>query len=214
MNPPTSHIPNLSPVRPLKTGRTGHKTNTLDDRSETANIGPRQFSLSFVVTFWTAAAIALSMAFYAVMQQQLHPDMTVVDLVLHHLWHVLALGAVINLTLWLGFRRFLWRPLMQIFMHLYGVGKGRLAPLRVNSRIRELTTIADGINLMIWRMGREIDPEAIDRASRSLANLRGLLAPLTGENPDLFNEISKQLEEIEHSLLALAQTMPAPAAAS
>lgn len=214
MNSPTSHIPNLSQVRPLKTGRTDQKTNTLDDDAETSNHGPRQFGLSFVVTFWTAAAITLSMTFYAVMQHQLHSDVTVVELVLQHLSHVLALGAVIYLTLWLSFRWFLWRPLMQIFMHLYGVGKGRLEPLRVNSRIRELTTIADGINLMIWRMGREIDPEAIDRASRSLANLRGLLAPLTGENPDLFNEISQQLEEIEHSLLALAQTMPAPAAAA
>lgn len=181
---------------------------------ETADTGLRQFSLTFVVTFWSAAAIAVSMACYAVAQHWLHPEMTAVELVMHHLWHVLALGAVIYLALWLGFRRFLWRPLMRIFLHLYGVGKGHLEPLRVQSHIRELTTIAEGINLMIWRLGREMDPEAIERASRSMAELRGLLAPLTGENPDLFNQISKHLEEIEQSLIAMAQTTPAPVPAA
>lgn len=195
----------ISPRFHQRKGQSMKNPTKLHESKRIPDPDPRQFSLSFVVTFWTAAAIALCMAFYAVVQHQLHPELTATQLLVHHLWHVLALGAVVYLTLWLGFRRFLWQPLMRVFLHLYGVGKGHLQPLRVRSRIRELATIADGINLMIWRIGREIDPEAIEHASGSLADLRRLLAPLTGENPDLFNEISRHLEKIEQSLITLAQ---------
>ena len=173
---------------------------------------PRQYSLSFVVTFWTAVAIAASMAFYAILQHELHPELTARELLLRHMWHVLALGGVTYLTLWLVFRRFLWRPLNQVFLHLYGVSKGHLEPLRLQSNIREIATIAESINLMIWHIGREIDPKARAHATESLAELRRLLGRITEENPELFGEFTELFEKLEQSVLSLAMTPSSPEA--
>ncbi|MBI4583544.1 MAG: hypothetical protein HY717_05940 [Planctomycetes bacterium] len=75
-----------------------------------------QKSLSFVVALWTAIAIALSMGIYAVLQYFLVPNVTLSELLLNHLWHVLVLGSVIYLFLWLILKNVLLRPLQQIYL--------------------------------------------------------------------------------------------------
>ena len=58
------------------------------------------YSLTLVVTLWTAAAIALSMALYAVVQYFLYPDITVWEIMFRHLWHVVVLGGSIYGLCW------------------------------------------------------------------------------------------------------------------
>ena len=121
-------------------------------------------SLSFLVAFWAGLAIAASMAAYAVLQYVTTPGVTAGDLAATHLWHVLALAAVIYLLLLAVFRKVILEPLRKVYFHLYGVGTGRLAELQLTTRVNEIQTIVDGVNLMIKRMGQGYDAEALEHA--------------------------------------------------
>ena len=162
-------------------------------------------SLSFVAALWTAAAIAVVMAVYAVLQKAIEPDVTWRELFVHHLWHVFVLGGVIHLACWLVFQRLLGRPLNRIYLHLYGMGKGRLEPLKVESNVRELRSIIDGINLLIWRMGRSDDPNALPDAQERIATIRQRLRDLSMQQPEQSGEVTELLDGLERDLLAVAQ---------
>lgn len=163
-------------------------------------------SLSFVVAFWTAVAIAVAMAGYAVVQLVLSPELTVRELVLRHLWHVLALGAVIHLACWLVFRHVLWKPLNGIYLHLYALGKGELEPLQVDTRIEELHIIAEGINLLIWRLSQHRDAETLSEAQAILVQTRFLATTLTSGHSDSAERVVQYLDTLEESLQSLAKT--------
>ncbi|MBI4583552.1 MAG: hypothetical protein HY717_05980 [Planctomycetes bacterium] len=123
-----------------------------------------QKSLSFVVALWPAIAIALSMGIYAVLQYFLVPNVTLSELLLNHLWRVLVLGSVIYLFLWLILKNLLFRPLQQIYLHLYAVGTGRLKELVLPTTVREIQTLVEGVNLMIRRIEQGLDMTKLERA--------------------------------------------------
>jgi methyl-accepting chemotaxis protein len=118
-------------------------------------------SLSYLVAFWSALAIAISMGIYAIFQYFTSPGKTIGGLFLEHLWHVLVLGVVIYGLLWIVLRRSLLRPIQKIYLHLYKVGTGRVEPLVLQTRIRELETIVEGVNVMIERMGQSFPADEI-----------------------------------------------------
>jgi nitrate/nitrite-specific signal transduction histidine kinase len=166
----------------------------------------KQRSLSLVVALWTAGAIALAMGVYATFQYFTVPERTLLELVMEHLWHVLVLGLLIYVLCWLVFRIILLRPLNQIYMHLYGVGTGRLEPLQLSTRIRELQTIAEGVNVMIRRMGQGYDPEAIEHCRNALASLRKSLKKLSPSNRETATEMLQELARLERAVLSIVRT--------
>lgn len=167
---------------------------------------PKLRSLSFVTALWMALVIALAMAGYAVVQKMFEPQTTWRSLFIHHLWHVIVLGGVIYLACWMEFRRLLALPLNRIYLHLYAVGKGRLEPLKVNSNIREIRSIVEGVNLMIWRMGRASDPKALPDALEDLRVIRETIRELAAQKPDNFSELAGRLDDLEQNLSAIAPT--------
>lgn len=163
-------------------------------------------SLSFVVAFWTAVAIAVAMAGYAAVQLVLAPELTVRELVLRHLWHVLALGAVIHLACWLVFRHVLWKPLNGIYLHLYTLGKGELEPLQIDTRIEELHIIAEGINLLTWRLNQDRDAQTLSEAQAILVQTQFLATTLPSGHSDSVERVLRNLDTLGESLQALAKT--------
>jgi hypothetical protein len=129
---------------------------------------PQLASLSLIVALWTAGIIVIAMTAYAIWQYYTHPGISVGELIQNHLWHVLVLGAVIYASLWACFRRLLVQPLNRIYIHLYAVGKGQLEPLEIESNIREIYTIVEGINLMTSRMERAADPKSIPQTQEDI----------------------------------------------
>lgn len=87
-------------------------------------------TLSFHVTIWMAIAIAASMGAYAVFEYQGTPGLTLSELVVQHLVHVLGLGILIYILCWAVFYFVLLRPLNRIYLHLYTIGAGQLRSLR------------------------------------------------------------------------------------
>lgn len=181
------------------------KTTIDETLPELAEAEPlRLHSLSFVVTVWTAAAIALAMAGYAVFQFLLMPDLTVRELALRHLWHVIALGGVTYLACWLVFHRVLWKPLNGIYLHLYALGKGELEPLQVHTHIEELHTIADGINLLIWRISQERDANKLAEARSLVSETRALATQLNTGPGDSAERVLRNLDTLDDRLQTLA----------
>lgn len=166
---------------------------------------PRK-SLSFAVALWTAVAVAVVMAAYAVLEYfVLQQGMTVKELVLRHLWHVLALGAVIHVTCWFVLRHLLVEPLNGIYLHLYAVGQGKLEPLKFDSRLHTIQSIVEGINLMIWRLGQASDTQTVLKTKQQIAHLSELAGFLSANEPEAARQLQAQLRELEASLLTLAQ---------
>ena len=154
-------------------------------------------SLSFLVAVWSALAIAISMGLYALWQYLSVPDADARQIVLEHSWHVVVLGAIIYAMIWQVFRRILLRPIRQIFAHLYKVGTGRVERLSLESNVREVAKIVDGINVMVERMGRHLPEEPIETI-RDTAKLAYDKAP--GEMQIILSQVARLQEAVARTV--------------
>lgn len=166
-------------------------------------------SLSFYVAVWMAAAIAVSMAAYAVYQYFAMPGMTVADLFLHHLWHVLALGVVIYILCWVVFDRALFQPMKRIYIHLYAVGAGKLEPLEFDSSVTEIQTIVEGVNLMLSRLKHGADANTIELARQRIEEIKNSVMELNAPDRASVAEVLDALAELERGLPVVAQNKKA-----
>jgi len=162
-------------------------------------------SLSLLAAIWMAAVIAVMMAAYALAQYFQMPDMTVRELITHHLWHVLVMGAAIHLACWLVFEVILIRPLNQIYTHLYHVGAGNVEKLELRSSVKELRTIVDGVNLMIWRLRKWLDSEALDNARSQIGEIGQIAEQIRMENEHIADALMKRVNNLEASLLSVVE---------
>lgn len=166
-------------------------------------------TLSFHVTIWLAVAVGLGMAAYAIYQYATLPGQTARDLLLHHSWHVLVLGAVIYIVSWVMFEWVLVRPLEAIYVHLYAIGAGRRSRLEIQSNVREIVTIVEGINLMLQRLEQGGNDAAIQRTESDFAQLRKAVEELQVASPEAKGAALDQLTAFEKSLFAVLQTIKA-----
>ena len=157
-------------------------------------------SLSFFVTLWMAIAIAASMAAYALYEHQTMPGLSMRELVVQHLGHVLGLGAIIYVLCWGVFFFLLLRPLNRIYLHLYTVGAGQLKPLDLDSNVREIRTIVDGVNLMLSRLKQGVDPDALQLAQQRIAEIRELTFQSAATDQEQASLLLDKLADVEKSL--------------
>lgn len=162
-------------------------------------------SLSLLVALWTAAAIAIAMGAYAVYQHFQLPETTLKNLFVHHLWHVLVLGVVIYVACWSAFRQFLLKPLNRIYVHLYGLGSGKMRKLDLHSSVRELQTIVHGINLMIWRLNQWMDADALTQTHARINEIKTISEQLRIENRTVADHLQDQAVGLEKSILAVME---------
>lgn len=153
-----------------------------------------------------AAAIAVSMTTYAVYQYFAMPGMTVADLFLHHLWHVLALGGIIYILCWVIFDRALLQPMKRIYLHLYAVGAGKLEPLELESSVTEIQTIVEGVNVMLSRLKHGADANTIELARQRIEEIKNNVMELSTPDRTGVAEILDALAELERGLPVLAQS--------
>ncbi len=131
----------------------------------------REKSLATVVAQETALVVAISMGIYAVFQYVTLPDETISGLILRHGWHVVAIGALTYLILNLILIRKILRPVRELYLKFYAAGKGDFSPIDLDSDIRELNHIADGMNLMLAKMdasARRVSLPDLSSASREI----------------------------------------------
>ena len=162
-------------------------------------------SLSFHVTVWLAIATAIGMGAYAVYQYATMPGHTVLDLLLHHSWHVLVLGVTAYVVSWIALHKLIVRPLAKIYVHLYAIGGGRLAPLVLKSRVTEIHTIVEGINLMLRRMEQGADAQALEHAQRDISELKEAIRRWEVSESATNSFPLEKLAAVERSLLAIVR---------
>lgn len=162
----------------------------------------RTRSLALVVSCWLALAIAASMGIYAVFQYYSVPGMTVKELFLHHLWHVLSLGALIYVLCWALLQRVLLQPLSKIYLHLYSAGKGKAHLLELDTRITELRTIVDGINLMLRLQSPEYATQGRVLAKHSILQIKTLAHALPPSAGDIATQLLSCVTDLEKALAA------------
>jgi hypothetical protein len=169
-------------------------------------------SLSFFVTVWMAVAIAASMAAYAVYERQAMPYLPLSELVAQHLGHVLGLGLLIYVLCWCVFYFLLLRPLNRIYLHLYTVGAGQLNTLELDSNVREIRTIVDGVNLMLSRIKLGADIDALELAQQRIAEIQEMTRQLTTPDPEHISVLLDKLADLQKSLpnILVRRAMPPP----
>ena len=165
----------------------------------------RGISLSFVVAVWTALVIAVCVGVYGVFQYIQMPEMSVRVLVFRHMWHVLVLGAIIHLFCWFILHWLLIRPINQIYIHLYQLGAGQLKNIEVDTSIIELRTIIEGMNLMIWRMKKWLDSNAMDAARTQIEEIGLIATQLRMENEGISDALMQRVDTLETCLLSVVE---------
>jgi hypothetical protein len=120
--------------------------------------------LLYQICFWMGVALVASIGLCVGAQILLRPERRVVELILHDVAHILAMGLLMYVACVITIRRLLVRPVTEIFLHLYSTRDGCQEPLHLDGGSREVQTIVDGINAMIWRMAHEESVRDRERA--------------------------------------------------
>lgn len=213
--PPSVPMPIKNQVwktTPLCSGSAiGESTNEEPDENDTAKEPTmRTRSLSFHISVWLAIATAIGMGAYAIYQYATMPGHTVLDLLLHHSWHVLALGAAVYVVSWVAFHKLIVQPLTKIYLHLYAMGAGQFAPLVLKSNVSEIHTIVEGINLMLRRVEQGMDANALEHAQRDITELKETIGQWEVSEPDAKSLALEKLVALEKSLSAVVRNVHAP----
>lgn len=184
-------------------------------------------SLSLIVSLWIVLTIAAGMAIYAFFEYAYVPGVTVAEIVLEHVWHVLVLGLVIYALCLVLLRRVVVRPLELLRLHLRRVSSGELDELVVATSVTEVRHIVDGINGMIHRMkaarqrasedeehrSNAVD-QLVERARRQLLEIEGLSEQLEVEQRCMAVSIRQVLPELGKVLAEMPEGSLNPSVAA
>ena len=159
-----------------------------------------------------AVAIAATMAAYAAFEYQNTPGLTLRDMFVQHLGHVLGLGVMIYVLCWGVFYFVLLRPLNRIYLHLYTVGAGQLKTLELDSNVREIRTIVDGVNLMLSRLKLGGDSDALELAQQRITEIQEMTRQLTTSDHEHISVLLDKLADLQKSLptILVRRAMPPP----
>merc|ERR1711916_176526 len=109
-------------------------------------------------------------------------------------------GAVIHLMLGQLFKHHLIKPINKMYWHLYQIGKGNMDKLSVDSNIRELNTIAEGINMMTWRMSKWINVSVFEKARKEIGELKELTTSLKMAKDDIAEAMEERILSLEATI--------------
>lgn len=163
----------------------------------------KRWSISSITSFLAAGAVAAGMAVYAIVSYVADPSQSPLNLLLQHTWHVVALGVTIYVCVLVALRRLLVQPIHKIYVHLYGVGSGRLRPLHLDTSVRELAEIVAGVNLMIKRMDRGPEGAARGQVQEVVKDLRDAAHSRAAMDLELASQLTRAAKDLEHALAGL-----------
>lgn len=170
----------------------------------------RTHSLSFHVTIWLGIATAIGMSVFAIYQYATMPGHTVLDLLLHHSWHVLALAAAIYVVSRVAFHKSIVQPLTKIYLHLYAMGAGQRTSLALKTNVTEIRTIVEGINLMRRRLGAGANANAMVHSRHEIAKLKEIIESMEVSELDTKSLALEQIAAFEKSLPVVVHNVNAP----
>ena len=142
----------------------------------------REWPLSTVVTLWSAAAIALAMGLYAVLEVLAFGEPVSASF-LKHLSHVVALSVFILAAMTVVVHKKVTIPIGAVNAYLYRLGAGDTLFPPPTSNIAELHQLTRGIFAMMDRMHTGAPGLARTQADLALADLKGIAQDLAEVQP-------------------------------
>jgi len=124
----------------------------------------------------------------------------------HHLVPSLVIGLIIWVILSVLLQRTVIEPMQNLFAHLYRVGSGRLDSISLDTRIKEIKTMIDGVNLLVHRLESASGDTAFLQAQTRLKKIRAELRSMAdgaGKDSSLFLGVIREIRALEGDLLSL-----------
>jgi hypothetical protein len=85
------------------------------------------------------------------------------------------------------------------------LGAGQLKNIEVDTSIIELRTIIEGMNLMIWRMKKWLDSNAMDAARTQIEEIGLIATQLRMENEGISDALMQRVDTLETCLLSVVE---------
>jgi len=134
--------------------------------------GIKERSLALTLGLHIGVVIVGAMGMYAVLQYYLSPGHTLAVLAFEHLSHLVVLGAAIYAALYFVLSKKVVKPVAELYAKLYAIAGGDSSPVSVDSSIREIQEIAQGINLMLAKIDTATPEFPLARLSQVSTGLR------------------------------------------
>lgn len=122
------------------------------DKVDVINTDTPTVQLSALIAKYMAMVLIGGMAVYGTIEYFILPDITFMHLILEHLGHVVFLMILVYITLYYVLLKSVVEPIRRFSAKLYRVAGGELTPISEPSKIKEISDMAGGINLMIDRL--------------------------------------------------------------
>ena len=166
-------------------------------------------SLTWIVTKASLISVALGMTGYSVFEFIASGEIDGGEFATHHLLPVFIIGLVVWLALHWLLQAKLVSPIKEINEHLYHLGAGRFALLRLASDVREIETIVEGVNSLTSHLKQAPDSDAGSKAVDDLVDLRNKLKEVIDSDviqADSLVPIMQDLTKLEGHLLSVLET--------
>ena len=164
---------------------------TLGDRKH------RDYSLALLVDMWVGIAAVLAMAVCVLAQYLRAPDTPLAFLLSHHIQDLLVLGLMFWTVSWLVLRIALVSPLREIFAHLYRIGGGDRTPIKMRVRVTEIQSIAESINVMLWRLNDLSEAKRLKLSHDMVSDARALLNDISEDPSKTAQKVDDSLEQLQ-----------------
>lgn len=154
-------------------------------------------------------ATLVGMLIYSAFEYLLGEAPTLSEFAGHHLLPAMLIGLAVCVTLSIILHAKIISPVMQIFKHLYQIGSGQLSPLSLDSRVSEIRTVVEGVNLLVTRLKGDPKDGSLGKALDDLVKLRGDLEQVTASSnrsADTFVPVMQDLRRLEGDLLMVMQS--------
>lgn len=169
----------------------------------------REVSLASVVAGYSALVIALGMGIYAVYQYKAMPDKTVLGLILEHSWHVIVLGFLIYGTLYIVLYGKVVKPIHDLYLKLYAITRGNLSSIEIDSNITEISEIAEGVQVLLDGMDRNIPRVSLIELSNRTQKIRSIAQKSDALDPpakDFLINVANEIDDVVRELSLTKQT--------
>ncbi|MHC4872689.1 MAG: hypothetical protein ACYTFY_12675 [Planctomycetota bacterium] len=161
-------------------------------------------NLSFIIMFCIGIIITVSMAVHTVLQYISIPDVTIRQLLLQYLWHVISLSLLIYFFSWIVLQRIIVHPLEGICLHLYRIGNGKIRNLNLQSNVAEIKSLVFNVNLMVDNIKQGRNKNMIEQSQKVIKEIKDLGEVLSKENEEHALRLFILLSELEKGLLPIS----------
>ena len=164
------------------------------------NTMKRGRSLTAVVTWIAVMVTGSAMLVYAMMQYFAMPEMSFLQILAEHTWHVVALGALTYVALHFSLHKSVVEPVHALHLAFYRIARGDNKPIAVHTNILEIQDIVEGMNLMLSQLQVTSHEPWVGKLRSGAAALR----TLSGRNPptleaadqETLSGLATQMEEL------------------